>query len=59
MRVTIDIPDGIHRRLKAKAASEGTTMRALILHEIDVYLQSKSLMRPAEKDAETRVAPSE
>ena len=31
MRTTIDIPDPIYRQLKAKAASEGRSVRALIL----------------------------
>jgi hypothetical protein len=31
MRTTIDIPDPIYRQLKAKAASEGRSVRELIL----------------------------
>ena len=35
MRLTINIPADIHRSLKIKAATEGTTMRALLLKGID------------------------
>jgi predicted DNA-binding protein len=35
MRITLDIPDEIHARLKALAKREGTTMRAIILRAID------------------------
>ena len=38
MRVTIDIPDAQHRRLKTRVAAEGTTMRALILRGIGLVL---------------------
>jgi len=31
VRTTIDIPDPIYRSLKTKAASEGTTVRAIII----------------------------
>lgn len=31
MRTTVDIPDVLYRRLKAKAASEGRTVKALLL----------------------------
>jgi predicted DNA-binding protein len=41
VRVTLDIPDKIHARLKALAKEEGTTMRAIILEAIDCVLRSK------------------
>lgn len=31
MRTTIDIPDAMYRRLKARAASEGRSVKALLL----------------------------
>ena len=34
MRTTIDIPDALHRELKAKAALEGRTVRELLLNLI-------------------------
>ena len=46
MRLTINIPDDIHRSLKIKAATEGTTMRALLLKGIDGYLKSKRITVP-------------
>jgi predicted DNA-binding protein len=41
MRITIDIPDELHARLKARAKQEGTTMRAIILRAIDAVLNEK------------------
>jgi hypothetical protein len=34
MRVTIDIPDELHARIKEQARREGTTMRAIILRAL-------------------------
>ena len=41
MRTTIDIPDTIYRRLKARAASEGRSVKALILQGVEHVLISK------------------
>lgn len=38
MRTTIDIPDELHRRLKAQAAVEGRTIRELVLEFIQAQL---------------------
>lgn len=46
MRLTINIPDDIHRSLKIKAAKEGTTMHALLLQGIDDHLKSKIITVP-------------
>ncbi len=35
MRTTIDIPDELHRELKAKAALEGRTVRELVIGLIE------------------------
>lgn len=35
MRTTIDIPDGLYRRLKARAAAEGKPAKALILKAVE------------------------
>ncbi len=40
MRTTIDIPDPIYRQLKAKAASEGRSVRSLILRGATGTLRS-------------------
>ena len=48
MRVTIDIPDEIHARLKALAKKEGTTMRAIILSGIEAALSERRLLARAE-----------
>jgi hypothetical protein len=34
MRTTVDIPDALYRELKSRAASEGTTVKQLILHSV-------------------------
>lgn len=41
MRTTIDIPDRIYQRLKARAASQGQTAKALILQAVEQTLSSK------------------
>ncbi|MEZ5292416.1 MAG: hypothetical protein R2745_15145 [Vicinamibacterales bacterium] len=38
MRTTIDIPDPIYRRLKAKAAGEGRSVKALLLEAAEAAL---------------------
>ncbi len=38
MRTTIDIPDGLYRRLKARAAKEGKPAKALILKGVEQVL---------------------
>ena len=40
MRTTIDIPDGMYRRLKARAATEGKPAKALILRGVEHVLDS-------------------
>jgi hypothetical protein len=42
MRTTVDIPDGMYRRLKARAASEGTPAKALILRGVERILEAES-----------------
>jgi hemolysin activation/secretion protein len=39
VRTTVDIPDPVYRRLKARAASEGTTAKELILRGVEQVLQ--------------------
>ena len=41
MRTTVDIPDVVYRRLKAQAASEGCSVRALILRGAEQLLDVK------------------
>jgi hypothetical protein len=40
MRTTIDIPEGMYRRLRARAAGEGRTAKALILQGVEQVLKS-------------------
>jgi hypothetical protein len=40
MRTTIDIPDAMYRRLKARAAGEGRSAKALILQGVEQVLKS-------------------
>ena len=42
MRTTIDIPDGMYRRLKARAASQGQSAKSLILLGVEQVLKSDS-----------------
>lgn len=40
MRTTIDIPDAMYRRLKARAAAEGRPAKTLILRGVEQILKS-------------------
>jgi len=39
MRTTVDIPDPIYRRLKTRAASEGSSAKELILRGVELILK--------------------
>jgi hypothetical protein len=39
MRTTVDIPDPVYRRLKTRAASEGTSAKQLILRGVERVLR--------------------
>jgi len=41
MRTTVDIPEPLYRRLKARAASEGSSAKALILRGVAGVLKEK------------------
>ena len=45
MRTTVDIPDGIYRQLKSRAAREGSSTRALILRGV------KEILKPERRKA--------
>lgn len=45
MRTTIDIPDGLYRRLKARAAKEGKPAKALILEGVGQVLEAQPSAR--------------
>ncbi len=42
MRTTVDIPDAMYRRLKARAAAEGKPAKALILDGVEQVLKGQS-----------------
>lgn len=42
MRTTIDIPDPMYRRLKARAAKEGRSVKSLILQGTEQVLASNA-----------------
>ena len=41
MRTTIDIPDALYRKLKARAAGEGRSAKALILQGVEQVLKAR------------------
>jgi len=51
MRTTVDIPDAMYRRLKARAAAEGRSVKSLILRGAEQVLAS----RPAKVRPRTRL----
>ncbi len=42
MRTTVDIPDQLYRKLKSKAAKEGTTVKEIILRGVEIELHSQT-----------------
>jgi hypothetical protein len=42
MRTTIDIPDAMYRRLKARAAAEGKPAKTLILQGVEQVLKAET-----------------
>ena len=38
MKTIIDLPDGLYRRAKIRAAERGTTLRSLLMESLEVYL---------------------
>jgi hypothetical protein len=55
MRTTIDIPDALYRRLKARAASEGKPAKALVLQAVEQILTATP---PAKRKIVIPVIPS-
>ncbi len=45
MRTTIDIPDPVYRRLKSRAASEGSSAKELILRGVEQVLRGRPRRR--------------
>ena len=45
MRTTVDIPDPLYRELKGKAATEGRSVKELILRGVEGELQSNRRKR--------------
>jgi len=41
MRTTVDIPDPLYRELKGRAASEGRSVKELILHSVEQELKNR------------------
>jgi hypothetical protein len=42
MRITVDIPNTKYRLLKSRAASEGTTVKAMVMRGVDVVLSGNN-----------------
>jgi hypothetical protein len=45
MRTTVDIPDPLYRELKGKAASEGRSVKELILRSVEQELKGRRTRR--------------
>ena len=46
MRTTVDIPDATYRRLKTKAATEGCSVKQLLLRGADAVLEERKVDTP-------------
>jgi hypothetical protein len=51
MRTTVDIPDSIYRELKVHAATEGTTIREIILEGVQERLRNRKTKTQPERRA--------
>jgi hypothetical protein len=58
MRTTIDIPDPVYREIKVRAATEGTTIREIILEGVDLRLRNSSASRKPPGKFQLPVIPS-
>jgi hypothetical protein len=56
MRTTVDIPDPLYRKLKGKAASEGRSIKELILMGVEEQLREKR--RPRGRRVKLPIVPS-
>ena len=56
MRTTVDIPDALYRKLKAKAASQGRSVKELILLGVEQHLDEKR--RPRKRRVTLPIIPS-
>jgi len=58
VRTTVDIPDALHRRLKARAALEGTTVKDVLMRLVQRELAGRTGQRatsfPLIRGKETR-----
>ncbi len=45
MRTTVDIPDTTYRLLKSRAASEGTSVKEMVLRGVEVVLAEEKPVR--------------
>ena len=46
VKTTIDLPDGLYRRAKIRAAERGTTLRSLLMESLEVYLLDQAAPGP-------------
>jgi len=56
VRTTIDVPDAIYRRLKARAASEGRSVKALLLQAAEQVIGATAA--PAARRVQLPLVPS-
>ena len=57
VKTTVDIPDETYRALKIKAASEGVTVRHIVLRGIQSELEA-AVPQPARKQFQVPIIPS-
>jgi hypothetical protein len=58
MRTSLDIPDHIYREIKIRAASEGTTIREIILDGVAIRLQNRNMAAKQESGPRFPAIPS-
>jgi hypothetical protein len=58
MRTTVDIPDPVYREIKVRAATEGTTIREIILEGLDLWLRTRPISRKPRGKFQLPIIPS-
>jgi negative regulator of replication initiation len=57
VKTTIEIPDEIYRKVKTRAALQGTTIKDILVHSLQVELESRTLIAAEKIKTNAKNAP--
>lgn len=58
MKTTIEIPDEIYTKVKTRAALQGTTIKDILVHSLQVELESRTLMSAEKAKTKSKNSPA-